>query len=473
MNSIRSPRAALAILGSIAAVTLVSLISAALAILPAQSWWGRNSAGFEAGEYSALMYIVLSISALISVREGVGRESLGRDSLWNVLAITGVLATFVGFLQYLGFSPLDISSTHAIRITGTNGNPIFYGAMLVVLTPITIGILLSRYQTAAIANKRWWLVALAIVSFFVVISFTATVSRGAWVGLFAGGVVGIAILATYGRSKANLLPVTVVVVFSISGAMLATLADPSPPEIVPVDEGGEFAGVEVSRALDSVTRTSTIDLRLRYWKMSANMAANRDPVLFTNDAPKFLRFLFGYGPDMFRYAGTYFADNTTFTRRLTAAHNDPVNRLVEQGFLGLAAWIALWASIVFGVWKLVRRTGRTLNNTRMFLVIGIAAALAGRFAEQLFGSPTPGGILVFWLVLGGLAALLVDPSAQPNAEKRSGAPTNLRIPQFAVYAAILVVIGASIVMAWDRGANYLIANQMASFQRRDISIPAG
>jgi O-antigen ligase len=472
MNPIRSSRPALAILGSVAAVTIVSIISAAFAILPAQSWWGRYAAGFEAGEYSALMYVVLSISAYISVRESVGHKLLGRDSLWNVLAITGVLASLVGFLQYLGFPPLDISSSHPMRISGTNGNPIFFGAMLVVLVPITFGILISRYLTAGVAIKRWWLIALAVFSFIALISFTATVSRGPWVGGLAGGVVGVAILAMYCRSKVNLLPLALIVIFSIAGAILVTLVDPTPPEITPLDETGEGAGVEVSQALVRVTYTGTIDLRLRYWKMSANMAATRDPVPYTNNAPKFLRFLFGYGPDMFRFAGTYYADITTFTHRLTAAHNDPVNRLVEQGILGLAAWIALWVSIVFAVWKLVRRAGRTPDNPRIWLVIGIAVALAGRFTEQLSGSPTPGGVLVFWLIVGGLAALLIDSNALPNAEKRSDIPAKFRIPQFAVYGAMLVVIGASVVMAWDRGANYLIANQMASFQRRGITVTA-
>ncbi|MEE8046560.1 MAG: hypothetical protein V3T49_06965, partial [Dehalococcoidia bacterium] len=198
------------------------------------------------------------------------------------------------------------------------------------------------------------------------------------------------------------------------------------------------------------------------------MAVDRDSVPYTNDAPKFVRWLFGYGPDMFRYSGTYFADNTTFTRRLTAAHNDPINRLVEQGFLGFIAWMSLWASIAFGIWRLVRRIGRTQHNAQLWLVVGIATALTARFVEQLSGSPTPGGVLAFWLIVGGLTALIVGTGAKP-AEDRS-TPVNLRIPQFAVYAALLIVIGGSIAMGWDRGANYLIANQMASFQRREVVV---
>ncbi|MBT3996451.1 MAG: hypothetical protein HOF01_11715, partial [Chloroflexi bacterium] len=60
LHAIKSSRPAFAILLSAATVGVVSIISAAFSILPHQSWWGRNPAGFEAGEFSALMYIVLS-----------------------------------------------------------------------------------------------------------------------------------------------------------------------------------------------------------------------------------------------------------------------------------------------------------------------------------------------------------------------------------------------------------------------------
>jgi hypothetical protein len=69
IQSIKTSRPALAILASITAVGVVSVISATLSVLPQLSWWGRVPAGFEAGEFTALMYLVLSVSTFISVRE--------------------------------------------------------------------------------------------------------------------------------------------------------------------------------------------------------------------------------------------------------------------------------------------------------------------------------------------------------------------------------------------------------------------
>ena len=468
LRVIRSNRPAFAILGSIAAVTAVSIVSASLSILPAQSWWGRVPAGFEAGEFTALMYVVMSVSAFISIR-----EINGKVTLWRTLAVVGFLASLVGLFQYLGWSPLDISSTHNSKLTGTNGNPIFYGAMLVALAPITLAVLISEHQSSSVSSRKWFLAAIGVSAFLISLSLVATASRGAWVGAFSGGVTAIVIVLIYRQLRPYLIPLIAITAFAVLAGFVATFVDPTPPEQAdtPKSRAKEAAKgtINVSSALGDIGRTSTLDLRRRYWDLSADMAVTRDTVPYTNDMPRAVRWLFGYGPDMYRYAGTYFAESTTFTRRLTAAHNDPINRLAEQGFLGFGAWMTLWLSIAYGLLILIRRRVRSHSSAAIWIAIALAAALAGRFAEQLFGSPTPGGVLVFWVIVGGLAALLMKPVEQPNI-----APTSATVSQgrkYAAYTSILIISLGSIILAWDRGANYLIANQIASFQHRDTVIP--
>ena len=468
LQAIKVNRPALAILASVVAVGIVSVISAALSILPHQSWWGRVPAAFEAGEFTALMYIVFSVSAFISVGE-FGKN----DWFWRTLATTGFLAVLVGFFQFLGWSPLDISSTHSVRLTGTNGNPIFFGAMLIVLTPITLGVLLAGHQSSSSNSKRWWLGAIAVASFLIAISILSTASRGPWVGAFSGGVVAIISLGVYGRTKAIRLPVFVVIAFAIFGSLIVTFVDPTPPE----NSTGIDDSNGITSTFSSVGRTSTLDLRMRYWRLSARMAVDRETVPYTHDAPQIVRWLFGYGPDMFRYAGTYFSDNTTFSHRLTAAHNDPINRLVEQGLFGFVAWIGLWLAVGFGSLVLIRRSGHIQNNPRTWVAIAIAIALTARFVEQLFGSPTPGGVLAFWVVIGGLAALLIETETKPVAKPvRPAFPTTVpvkpRVPVIAIQGVMLLIMIGSITLAWDKGANYLIANQMASFQYRSDTVSA-
>jgi hypothetical protein len=463
LQAIRTNKPALAILASIAAVTIISIISATLSILPQQSWWGRVPAGFEAGEFTALMYVVLSISAFVSIS-----ELNSSRIVWNALALTGILASLVGLFQFLGWSPLDISSTHNSKLTGTTGNPIFFGAMLVILAPITLGVIVSEYQRASKDLQRWWITALIAVSYLFSLSLFATGSRGPMLGLLVAGFTTLALLAATRRIRTNIVTLVLVLAFAGLGALTVNI-DPVPQARVIGNE--PVVGVTqsiASSALSDVTRTNTLDLRISYWKLSAEMAIDRDPVPYTNDAPKALRWLFGYGPDMFRFAGTHFSKDSIFTRRLTAAHNDPINRLVEQGFLGFTAWLSLWVSIAVGSIVLVRRTAS--SNTNIWLAITIGAALSGRFIEQLFGSPTPGGVLLFWILVGSLAALLMKPSQTIIKVPTPAKPSPIRT--YSTYASVTIIALVSVVLAWDKGASYLIANQIASFQYRSTEISA-
>jgi hypothetical protein len=463
IQAIRVNKPALAILASIAAVTLVSIVSAVLSILPHQSWWGRVPAGFEAGEFSALMYVIISISAFVSIRE-INSSRI----VWNAIALTGALAALVGLFQFLGWSPLDISSTHNSKLTGTNGNPIFFGAMLVILAPITIGVFISEYQRASKRNQRWWIAALITVSYVLSLTVFATGSRGPMLGLFVAGFATLVFLATTRRIRFNIVPLVLVLVFAGLGALTVNI-DPIPESrTVPSDPIVGETEINPPSALSDVTRTNTLDIRMRYWKLSGEMAIDREPVPHTNDAPKVVRWLFGYGPDMFRFAGTYFSQDSTFTRRLTAAHNDPINRLVEQGFLGLAAWLSLWLSIAVGTIVLIRRSAA--SNTNFWIAVTIGAALSGRFVEQLFGSPTPGGILLFWILIGSLAALLMKPSQQPIKPPSPASPSQIRT--YSAYAGVTIIVLASIVLAWDKGASYLIADQITSFQYGSTQVSA-
>ncbi|NQW21517.1 MAG: O-antigen ligase family protein [Chloroflexi bacterium] len=453
LSPIRESKPATLILSSVAAVVIVSLISTLFSIVPHQSWWGRTPSGFESGEFSALMYVVLMISAFISTR-----ESSRRPVLWRALAVIGVLASLIGFLQHLGLSPLDISSTQGDRVTGTNGNPIFFGAMLVVLTPITIGVLFERYHVSGTELQKVWLAAIAVSSFLISASLIATLSRGPLLGTLIGGIIAVILVVILRRSKISIAPVIVLVIFtSIGGlsSLLITFADTT--------------STPTPTITSTLGKSNSVNIRLQYWSMSSDMAVSREPVPFAKKAPKIIRWLFGYGPDSFRYAGTYYSDNVTFTRRLTAAHSDPINRLAEQGFLGFLAWVSLWTSLLYGVIVLIRRHRSETDNTSTWIVIAIAMALTGRFIEQSVGSPTPGGTLVFWLIIGGLLTLLIVPA--PDAPSRNFSPSSSPIVTYAMYSGLVIIAAVFVLLAWEKGASYLIANQTASFLNRPHIVP--
>jgi hypothetical protein len=280
LDPIRASKPATLILGSIAAVAGVSIISTIFSIMPHQSWWGRNPSGFESGEFTALMYIVLSIGALITAR-----EAKHTNLLWITLVVTGFSASIVGFFQYLGLSPLDISATQGEQITGTNGNPIFFGAMLLMLSAITIGVLFEKYQTANAQAQKYWLAAMAIYSFIASVSLVSAFARGPWVGVLAGGTAAVILIALHARSRTTYIPAGVVMLFLVIGTLSALFIPTSRPLL----EGVSTETTTSARSIGHITGTNSVNIRLRYWKMSANMAVDRDTVPFTNDAPKVVR----------------------------------------------------------------------------------------------------------------------------------------------------------------------------------------
>ena len=100
-------------------------------------------------------------------------------------------------------------------------------------------------------------------------------------------------------------------------------------------------------------------LRLQYWELSGEIALERPEIPYTNNLPTFIRWFVGYGPDTYRYLATAAADSVTFTGRFTAVHNDPINRLVEQGLLGFAAWMSMWLAIAYALWRFAKRSRAT------------------------------------------------------------------------------------------------------------------
>ena len=111
---------------------------------------------------------------------------------------------------------------------------------------------------------------------------------------------------------------------------------------------------------------------------------------------------------------------------------------------------------------LVRRNGPTISNPSNWISITLTPAFASWFVEQLFGSPTPVGVIIFWILIGGHSAMLFGNNTEPAKKlTRTGRSS---LVQYAVYTGVVLILGGSIAVGWDKGANYLIANQMSSFQ---------
>ena len=95
-----------------------------------------------------------------------------------------------------------------------------------------------------------------------------------------------------------------------------------------------------------------------------------DPAIIRLPAP--LRWLFGYGPDTFRYVFPLRAPGRVLEWLTSAAHNDAINRLVELGAIGIAVYGTLGVAAVTALWRLTRSQS-AISRT---LAIAVGAMLA-------------------------------------------------------------------------------------------------
>ena len=149
----------------------------------------------------------------------------------------------------------------------------------------------------------------------------------------------------------------------VAFALLTTVYDPT-PRITTTSEtpGGSSPETQVDsadRKFRKITQSSTVRLRLQYWELSGEIALERPEIPYTNNLPTFIRWFVGCDPDTYRFVATAAVDTLTFTGRFTAAHNDPINRLVEQRLLGFAAWMSMWLAIAYALWCFAKRSRAT------------------------------------------------------------------------------------------------------------------
>lgn len=151
-----------------------------------------------------------------------------------------------------------------------------------------------------------------------------------------------------------------------------------------------------------------------------------------------MRTLFGYGPDTFPDVFTMVAPERLSAVRTVAAHNIPLNRLVETGLVGLLAWMAFWATLAFlllrSLWD-----NRKDGGVRQVVTLAVGAALASWFLAGLTGIPRSGDSVLIWLLAGlAVATPRIFPSRQEDEPESAPSTPPASI---AFSASALVIVG--------------------------------
>src|SRR3989442_2034519 len=176
------------------ALSGAAVLATALSVNPA--WSIQGAAQRHEGLLSLLAYPGICAGTLLVVARGGWR-------LWCGAALTcaAVVASY-GIAQYFGWEWLvrDPIRVFWWRPFSTSGNPNFFGAYMVLMSPLAGSVLLTsrRRLVAVLAGGTLGLMVLAAL---------CTYSRAAWLGLVVAGVV-FAIVLRPGRT-ANPFPTTI------------------------------------------------------------------------------------------------------------------------------------------------------------------------------------------------------------------------------------------------------------------------
>jgi len=409
----------------LASLVAVSAVATAAGADPLRSLLGEQL------RYQGLLPLVMYASMMVAALAATACGGTSRPLLAGMF-VGGTLSAGYALLQRLGLDWVHWTGLPAGRIGGAFGQPDVLGIELVAAAAASTGLLQGAGPRARVIIGGG--VALMLLALLL------TLSRGAWIGAAAAGVV---LLIFYirrlppWRSLWYVVPAVVLVV----GVGVA------------IPTGRAALGAAVARAGSAGNFGETaVSQRIGLWRTSLEMAADR-PIL-------------GAGPDSFPvlFASYRTPDQPgigTANVRPESSHNVFLDQLVDTGVVGLLVLLGL---IGVCVWMGVRALP-VLDAAPRAAVAGMMSALAGYYAAVFFSLSQAMTGWLPWVLMGAIVGVAASASASAQP---AGVPAAWRAPvtraAWAAAGAALVVAGLALVLA-DLSAGR--AGRAA--QRRDIT----
>ena len=276
------------------------------------------------------------------------------------------------------------------QIFSTFGNPNHLGGFLDMVLPAVV--------VLGVGAKHWpQRVAAAVLALAVLTELARTAARGAWLGAIAALLALALLLAPELRRRAAL---------ALGGAAAVLAA----AVVGLIAFGHRFLSVPLS-SLFQTGGTSTVQQRAEIWTAAVHMAVHH-PIT-------------GTGPDTFaliypRYQSSTWVKDFGPNFLVNGAHDIFMNILADQGFIGLALFLALLAFLglrTAAAWRRLRATERDENlgpaprerarSTRACLAV-VAASIVAYVVQAVFNVQQIGLTFLFWLLVGLLAALALS-----------------------------------------------------------------
>jgi O-antigen ligase/tetratricopeptide (TPR) repeat protein len=336
---------------------IIASISTLFGVAPVASLFG--SLYNQMGLVTQLCFFVVFLGLVVGI--GADRKRFER-ALW-AMAITGAAVAAYSCLQFFGLDPylpqsfytMNSAGGPVVRVIGTIGHSNSLGNFLLYTTPVSAALAIG-----AKGESRWLMIAATLLS-VAAVAFSGT--RGAWLGLVAGGITFAVLLLKGGFSR--LVKSRRRLALEAATVFIAILVS-----IIVVSFSPASRGI-ITRARSVATEGFTGAGRTTLWRDSMRMV------------PDFA--LVGSGPEGFRKA--FLAYKSKELARSApqinneSSHNAYLDAAISYGLAGAIAYVAIIASSFL---LLMRARRRATTLKRRAAVTGLLSALVAVTIHNFF-----------------------------------------------------------------------------------------
>lgn len=338
-----------------------------------------------------LKWVVVAVMIALVLEMGQGRRW---EWIVFVLALAATANAIVGIYTFLGGSGALhlLINNRFFRAFGTFGQPNPFGGFMGLLAPVTLmmayGYLLRLWHVFR-QRGQMPVVLVVVVGFYgvasalIVLGMFCSWSRGAWLGLIVSmGSVLFALPKRLWQSLLGILLIAVLIVAIWSTGLLPA----SISERVSSATQELFTLSDV-RAVDITPENYAVVERLAHWQAALRMAES-SPWLGV-----------GFG----NYEVVYESYRLiNWEESLGHAHNYYLNVLAETGMIGLAAYLAVFACILWLTWQ----TRRQPDDLSRCMAVGLIGTWVYLLAHSLTDNLYVNNIFIHLGVMLGILAVL-------------------------------------------------------------------
>jgi O-antigen ligase len=382
------------------------------------SLWGnfeRMGGAYYIAHLTALYFYVLMLGQM----QGKYLQWFLKFLLWM-----GIAVAVNGIFGWLHLPTVVQDPSLPGRVSSTLGNPIYLGSYLII--PLFLALFFA-YSAEGWFRKAGYY----ILGFISLLGILLSGTRGAVIGLLAGGFISVIIYLFFSPSKKIRFYgfIGVAVLIAVSSVMFV-YNDKLP------------AGSTLQRIFK--LKDSNTEARLIQWKTALDGFKDH-PVLGVGPENYYIIANFYYHPEIFQYDKSWF----------DKPHNYILEILVTDGIVGLIAYLSMLLFVVVALYKGYK--SELFSGAEMSFLL---AALLAYQIQNLFVFDTVPASLMFFSFLGFAGYML---SVSKNAPKAQKAQTkNASLPAFsaAVFGIGALVAGYAIYatniipMAIAKDVNY-------------------